>query len=389
MIAPKILMTAAHCLATMDPVAWKVTTYRLTLNGDTASDLVYSVKKIYRHPNYDSGSEQNDVALFILEDPQTNDGTYTPSFIELNRNSSVPAEGATLKAIGWGTTSSGGSVSNTLLEVDLPFVNASQCQASGYNGAVAYPSMICAGVAGKDTCQGDSGGPLFYKGGNGKFYQVGITSWGYGCGTYPGVYSKISYLYPWIDDIVDSEGGYANGGSTRTTKTKTTLTTTTTVTPTYLSYCATPNVVIPDQDSVTSDLEVPDGYGDATNIRVQVKFNHTYPRDLSGTITRLTDNVEVSLFSRIFCTTPKTVTATFDDDGTSQFYDCINQPSSVTLQPNGTLRGVYAGALASGNWRLMVKDNVAADSGFLYEWCLLVDALPQGTTVSCDRSIFG
>jgi secreted trypsin-like serine protease len=53
--------------------------------------------------------------------------------------------------------------------------------------------MICAGREGRDTCQGDSGGPMFVRPG-GAFVQIGITSFGVGCGApgFPGVYAQVS-----------------------------------------------------------------------------------------------------------------------------------------------------------------------------------------------------
>lgn len=51
-------------------------------------------------------------------------------------------------------------------------------------------SMICAGQAAKDSCSGDSGGPMVVN--EGRWTQVGIVSWGIGCGKgqYPGVYTR-------------------------------------------------------------------------------------------------------------------------------------------------------------------------------------------------------
>ncbi|KAL3941548.1 MAG: hypothetical protein SGARI_000563 [Bacillariaceae sp.] len=59
--------------------------------------------------------------------------------------------------------------------------------------------MLCAEDDFQDTCAGDSGGPLFMQEWN-DFVQVGITSWGYGCGDndFPGVYSRVSHQYHWI-----------------------------------------------------------------------------------------------------------------------------------------------------------------------------------------------
>lgn len=47
--------------------------------------------------------------------------------------------------------------------------------------------------------QGDSGGPLM-KFENGVYTQVGIVSWGVGCGVfnYPGVYTRVTSFLSWI-----------------------------------------------------------------------------------------------------------------------------------------------------------------------------------------------
>ena len=53
-----------------------------------------------------------------------------------------------------------------------------------------------------DTCQGDSGGPLQMLVKD-KFYLVGITSFGIGCGTKnPGIFTRVAYYLDWIESIV-------------------------------------------------------------------------------------------------------------------------------------------------------------------------------------------
>ena len=52
--------------------------------------------------------------------------------------------------------------------------------------------MLATGEEGKNTCQGDSGGPIFVKMATGRVSQIGITSFGNGCGprNFPGVYTE-------------------------------------------------------------------------------------------------------------------------------------------------------------------------------------------------------
>merc|ERR1712165_133536 len=60
--------------------------------------------------------------------------------------------------------------------------------------------MLCAGQKGQDSCMGDSGGPMVRLQG-GSYQQIGIVSWGIGCGKaqFPGVYTRVGFMRSWID----------------------------------------------------------------------------------------------------------------------------------------------------------------------------------------------
>ena len=101
---------------------------------------------------------------------------------------------------GWGSTASCPSTSSSvLLEVEVPIVSDTVCEAASsdsvtssvngqcvtearsYSGVISS-DMVCAGSSGKDACQGDSGGPFTVKSSSTSQHDlVGVVSWGYGC----------------------------------------------------------------------------------------------------------------------------------------------------------------------------------------------------------------
>uniref|UniRef100_A0A914UI94 Peptidase S1 domain-containing protein n=1 Tax=Plectus sambesii TaxID=2011161 RepID=A0A914UI94_9BILA len=89
-------------------------------------------------------------------------------------------------------------------------------------------AQVCAGSYLHGTAPGDSGGPLQAVGTDGRWYQIGITSFGANDekamldqGTYPGVYTRVSAYLTWINDTTDyllpfssSSNGISNWGWT-------------------------------------------------------------------------------------------------------------------------------------------------------------------------------
>ncbi|KAK2501129.1 hypothetical protein MC885_019676 [Smutsia gigantea] len=70
------------------------------------------------------------------------------------------------------------------------------------NNDIVRKWVVCGySTQGKDSCQGDSGGPLVFNF-NSTWVQVGIVSWGIGCGRrgYPGVYTEVSFYKDWLID---------------------------------------------------------------------------------------------------------------------------------------------------------------------------------------------
>lgn len=103
-------------------------------------------------------------------------------------------------------------LSKILMQVQVPVVSIDECKESyqkigKFNHEFQIDDrVVCAGFmeGGKDACQGDSGGPLMLpvaeKNGSFPFYQIGIVSYGDGCGrpNLPGVNTNVQYFAGWI-----------------------------------------------------------------------------------------------------------------------------------------------------------------------------------------------
>jgi trypsin len=150
LIAPDIVMTAAHC---HDAYTGSVYIGGVLIDGqDLLPSQVIAVQSILQHPTYSPGPEDNDIMLVQLSTT-----TNTP-YVTVNADPALPWTGQSVTTMGFGQTSEGGVVSNTLLQVTVDAIDIGTCQQElpGINDFF----HICAGVpkGGKDSCGGDSGG---------------------------------------------------------------------------------------------------------------------------------------------------------------------------------------------------------------------------------------
>uniref|UniRef100_A0A672G6F2 Peptidase S1 domain-containing protein n=1 Tax=Salarias fasciatus TaxID=181472 RepID=A0A672G6F2_SALFA len=211
------VLSAAHCFETI--TAGQVTVYlgRQTQAGPNPNEESRSVSQIISHPNYNTVTEDNDIALLRL----ASDVPFTDYIVPVclaASDSSVHA-GVSTWVTGWGALTEGGSVSNDLMEVQVPVVGNRQCNCD-YGVGEITDNMLCAGFreGGKDACQGDSGGPLVSKQGD-VWILLGIVSFGIGCARpeLPGVYARVSRYMSWINSqIITNQPGYVSFTSTGT-----------------------------------------------------------------------------------------------------------------------------------------------------------------------------
>lgn len=201
LIHSDIVLTAAHCSGQFSNRV-TVGAHRRGSTQGIAQTRTITVRR--RHPNFRSGTLANDFMVMKLGTPVTG---ITP--IALNTNVANPSTGEGLSVMGFGTTSENSfNVATVLRDVTVNAVSHNQCNRQ-YDGDIVQNIMLCANVAGggKDSCQGDSGGPIVEKkrvGGSDAHVQVGVVSWGFGCGreNFPGVYARVSGVSDWIQQQV-------------------------------------------------------------------------------------------------------------------------------------------------------------------------------------------
>ena len=189
------VLTAAHCVYGQSAAPLKVAVGKTVLSSNQGQTR--RVSSIFVHPKYyPSWDEAYDVAIIKLKSPVSG---IAPVKLATASQDYLETPGRNATVAGWGNTvaqppdgGAGSSWADRMHEAQVPLVSDSQGQ-SVYGSSYLPSLMVAAGKTGKDTCQGDSGGPMFTRV-SGRYTQIGVTSFGIGCGArgYPGVYAEVS-----------------------------------------------------------------------------------------------------------------------------------------------------------------------------------------------------
>lgn len=202
-IGENLILTAAHCMEGVNGESPKMQVRVGAHSLVDGSGQTIKVAKAYTNQDYPNLSK--DVAVLKLIEKITDKNAKVINLIAPTFFDKHIKAGTSLTVSGWGTLSSGGSMPEKLMAVDVPYVTHEVCNSAEAYGGQIQATELCAGLAkgGKDSCQGDSGGPLVYTKNN-QFYQVGVVSWGDGCALENkyGVYGNVAALKTWIDSAM-------------------------------------------------------------------------------------------------------------------------------------------------------------------------------------------
>jgi secreted trypsin-like serine protease len=214
LIAPRVVLTAAHCVVEDDYTPFDPPRNKVLINGyDVTTGIpegsgYVAASSYVIHPGFNFATVENDIALWFLPFPIGEDENF--KFAKLNEDPTVPADGEELFVSGWGRTVDGNplSISLVLLGTNLGYITTEQCQLDydkNPNLAPITDGKMCAARDGTGQCEGDSGGPLMIANGDGPAMdpplQVGIVSFRIGrCANpdYPEVFTRVSSYIDWI-----------------------------------------------------------------------------------------------------------------------------------------------------------------------------------------------
>nr|XP_020763806.1 transmembrane protease serine 12 [Odocoileus virginianus texanus] len=199
------VLTAAHCTKdATNPVMWRAVIGTNNIKGSEPHSKRIKVNAIIVHPDFNVESYDNDIALFYLKKAVRYNNYIQPIclpfgvFQRLNKNT-------TCFISGWGRTKEEGNATNELHEAEVHYISRSFCNSEMSYGGIVPNTSFCAGDEDGifDSCRGDSGGPLMcYLPERKRYFVMGITSYGYGCGrkNFPGVYSAPSFNQKWLTE---------------------------------------------------------------------------------------------------------------------------------------------------------------------------------------------
>jgi len=218
----RFVLTAAHCYNSMFTSMHVIVGEHNVCDGNPQGSpneggKLINVKKMTLHPDYNSRTIDNDIAVLELAEDITFTKKIKPACLPSSETKDYSGIASTVS--GWGGTIGWRPNDQqpqqprqcTLKETIVKLLKGSDPMCSKYLKTSSSKIKLCAFAKGTDACQGDSGGPLTVPE-NGKYTLVGVVSYGSGCASStPGVYVRVQGYLPWIKNLVSS--GECSGSS--------------------------------------------------------------------------------------------------------------------------------------------------------------------------------
>merc|ERR1711928_77732 len=215
----RFVLTAAHCYNSMFTTMHVIVGEHNYCDGVNEGGKLIKEKKMTLHPDYNSRTIDNDIAVLELAEDLTFTKKIKPACLPSSETKGYSGIASTVS--GWGGTIGYGPNDQqpqqprqcTLKETIVKLLKGSDPTCSKYLKTSSSKIKLCAFAKDTDACQGDSGGPLTVPE-NGKYTLVGVVSYGSGCASStPGVYVRVQGYLPWIKNLISSGECSGSGSS--------------------------------------------------------------------------------------------------------------------------------------------------------------------------------
>ncbi|XP_004453750.1 transmembrane protease serine 12 [Dasypus novemcinctus] len=208
LVKERWVLTAAHCIKdSRNPLMWRAVIGSNNVYMRSSYTKKIKVKAIIVHPDFKMDSFANDIAIFHLQKAVAYNAYIQPICLPFDVFHNLSQKTKCFIG-GWGRTEEEGNVTANLQEAEVHYISRNICNSEkSYGGAIPNTSFCAGDEDGVfDSCRGDSGGPLMcYLPEDKRYFLMGITSYGHGCGRkdFPGVYSGPAYFEKWLTEHFD------------------------------------------------------------------------------------------------------------------------------------------------------------------------------------------
>ncbi|XP_063857727.1 trypsin-3-like isoform X1 [Scylla paramamosain] len=212
LVTKQWVLTAAHCVDSERPEYLQVVSGEYNRDLEEGTEQRHQVDNIVIHPEFVHAHwigyktpYINDVALLHLTHEVRIDN-YTKRII-LDPGTFTIIGTRCIEA-GWGTTTEGRNMSNTLRYVSVPVRPLEECERA-YNMYI-HENAVCAGSVhyGVGFCTGDNGGGLIcYDPYNQEYVLSAVLSWREGCAVHnkPALYMDVLPYLEWFVNVIGDD----------------------------------------------------------------------------------------------------------------------------------------------------------------------------------------
>lgn len=201
-IAPRVILTAAHCLDRASNIQVVMGAHNInTATEPTQQRQTVQPVNYRQHPAYNAQTLLNDIATLILPNPAVFNAFVQPSSLPTAAEANMLFVDNLATMSGWGRMGDFASNTATQLRSVQNNVITNEACAVVFGPTTIQPSTLCTSTeGGRGTCSGDSGGPLTTQV-NGRLVQIGIVSFVAGSGCQRGLpagFVRVTSFLDWI-----------------------------------------------------------------------------------------------------------------------------------------------------------------------------------------------